>query len=381
MGSPQDASRDVALSRLYFLLLGASGAWVPYLALYLQQQGLDAAAVGRVMVGMGLARVVAGPLWGVLADTVRRDRWLLSAGTAVTSAVGLAALGSPIGAISAVLAAHALFRAPLGALLDATAIRSLTASGKPESYGRLRLWGSLGYLAFSAVGGWLAGAGAATALLLAVVAWAVTAALAWRAAGDQAVPVANPLPAMRAAFRSPRLAVLLSAAVLHGAALGAYDTLYGVHLAARGHAASWTGAAIAAGVLTEVFVLHRSPMLLRRFGPWALVAVAMAAGALRWSATREIEGALPLTLVQASHGVVFGAFWVGLVEASRRLTPDSLRASVAALLVAATYGVGPALCGWVTALVAAEGGTDRVFELGAMASAAAAAMVWFARPR
>lgn len=369
-----------ALPRLYFLLLGASGAWVPYLALHLQHRGLSAADIGRVMILMGLARVVAGPVWGLFADALRRDRALLALGTGFTAMIGVAVLVAPLWAVLPILAAHALFRAPLGALLDAAAIRALAADGRADAYGRLRLWGSIGYLVLSGVGGLLAGLGPALALWLAVATWALTAAVAHGADIGQPAPPANPLPALVAVLRAPRLGALLLGAVLHGTALGAYDTLYGSHLAARGHGPAWTGAAIGAGVITEVAVLWQGPRLIQSVGPWTLIAVAMALGALRWSGTHQLDDALALTLLQSSHGIVFGAFWIGLVEAARRLTPDMLRASVQALLVAAAYGIGPALCGWIATNVG-SGGTDRVFEISAMCSAAGAALVWLARPR
>ncbi len=342
---------------------------------------MDEAGLGTVMIVMGTARVVAGPLWGLAADALRRDGALLAIGCGLTAVVGTAVVISPVALLLPLLVFHALLRAPLGTLLDAAAVRSLTSEGRPEAYGRLRLWGSIGYLVLAGLAGLLASSGLSLVLALAIATWAITALLATRLDIGDPSPPTNPLPAFVALLHTPRLALLLVAATLHGTALAAYDTLYAVHLTASGISAAWTGAAIGVGVLTEVVVLLKAPYLLRVLGPWTLVALSMAAGAIRWSATSSQDDAMTLTLIQASHGVVFGAYWIGMVEAARRLTPDVLRASVQALLVTTTYGVGAALCGLFAYEILPVGGTERLFEVCAMLSAAGAALTWIARPR
>ncbi len=347
------------------MLLGAGGAWVPFLALHLERAG-QSEAIGTMLVVMGLARVVAGPLWGIVADWTRRDGPLLALGSGITAALGAAVIFAPSPLwIVPLLALHATCRAPLGALLDGTTVRRLEAQGRPEDYGRVRRWGSVGYLVAGLVAGAVAESGVTRALGLAVAGWALTALLAARSPSGPPAPPAPLGPAIRAAARNPRVLALLAVAVLHGASLATYDSLYAVHLDSLGIASRWAGLALTAGVAVEVAAFTYSDRLIARVGPWTMILLATLSGVIRWELTAWAHDPYLLTAVQLIHGVTFGFFWLGVVEAVRREVPEALRMSSQALLVATTYGLGPSLCGAIASWVLPVGGTERVFTIGA----------------
>lgn len=384
VGPPLPRGAPPALVALVFLAtLGGTGAWVPYLGLWLDRTGHSGAAIGAALAVVPFARLVAGPFWAAVADRFQRGERALQVASVVSTGAAAVALAStgPAG-LGIGLLAFALARAPVGPLLDAQAVRSLEARGRDtRNYGRVRLWGSLGFLAVGAVGGFLADASPAAPLLLAVGCWAVAAALTFTLPASPPSPPVPVGPALRALTGRAFFAPFLAGCALHGAALTSYDSLYAVHVGKLGLPSWWTGAALAAGIGVEVVVMASGGALLRRFSPLRLVAASMAVGAARWALTATVHDPIGLTAVQALHGFSFGAFWIGSVEAMRARAPETIRASAQALFGSVAYGVGALLSAGAAFLLLDSTGPRGIYAAGAVASAAASLLVAFADRR
>ncbi len=366
--------------------MGAIGAFGPFFGLVLDRMGYSAAAIGGFLALVPLTRIALTPVWSVVADRFRLGTRILQ-GTALATALIVATIASgwlPAWGIGLAMVGFAAARAPVAAVLDGLTVRSLEALGLPTSrYGRIRLWGSAAFLAC---------AGAA-ALLAQEVAWApaplALAASAWglgffvllalpRAEADGPVHLG---PALRALARQPGVLLLVLALPLHGLGLNAYDSWYAMHVEARGLPSSWTGVALACGLLVEIGVLAMGQRLLAGRDPARLVAVGMGTAAVRWVLTAVVVSPVLLTALQSLHGVVYGVFWVGIVELFRRLAGPEVRASAQAVAVTATYGFGPLLTSALGGALVDTWGTDALFLAAAGAAGAGTALTLLARRR
>ena len=273
--------------------------------------------------------------------------------------VGLSLASLPLTALGC--GAYAVVAAPVGPMSDALALGAL--GGDSAAYGAIRRWGSLGYLLGSLLGGvllaqlglsplWLVFAGT---LAVAAVAFALP-----EAPGHRAQPL---LPALRMLAGNTCLMGILVAGALHFSAHVATASYLSVHMAAQGLDTSWTGVALGAGVAVEIGVMSLGARLLGRLGPRAMLQGAMALAVLRWVGMATVDSGPAMVLLQASHGLTFGGFWLASVAMVDARTPPALRASSQALLSAAVAGVG-ALMGMVGApLVAEAAGTWAVFQV------------------
>ena len=255
------------------------------------------------------------------------------------------------------------------------AVRSLQDAGRDaRNYGQIRLWGSLGYLLVGGTASLLATEHPARALWLAVGAWVVAAAFALRLPQTFATPSTTIGPALRA-LSGRRFALPYALGlVFAGAGLNVYDALYAVHLASRNLPATWVGLALGVGIATETSLMAWGGPLLRRVDPFKLAAFAMLVGVVRWALTAWLHDPWLLTAVQASHGLVFGAFWLASVEIVRSRAPDEVQVSAQAALTTAGYGVGPLLTSAAAWVCLDRWGTDGLFALAAGATAIAGAL-------
>jgi PPP family 3-phenylpropionic acid transporter len=369
----------------YFVSLGALGAVVPFLGARLEAAGLSGHQIGGMMAMLPLGRLVSAPLWGWLADRFAMAGLLLRIGCA------LAVLGELVLLFQAdpVYAGVGLFlfsagRAPLGPLVDSVTLQALSQPGHdPREYGRVRLWGSIGFLGFAVVCGRLADDGL-DPLVLGAGLLTATAALAFRFPTRGAGGPAPVLPALRALLEQPFLVPLLGMACLQAMTLSVYDTFFSTHVRALGLPSMVTAAAVALGVACEVAVMRFGRPLLARIGaPRALLLAAMAA-VPRWALIAWVTDPVALVAVQVLHGVAFGVFWIAGVQLMAEKAPAQVSASAQSLFSAASYGVGALVGAVLAGEVRAAWGTAAIFQALTLVSCGAtgfaAWLVWRERP-
>lgn len=362
-------------------VMGGIGAFGPFLGLVLDRLGHPAAVIGGLLALVPLTRILSTPLWALIADRYRVGTRILQAATLCTALVALAvATGRlpPVG-IGVVLVLFAFVRAPIGPIIDGLTVRALELRGAPTAgYGRIRLWGSVAFLGVAGAAALVADAvpSPTAPVALAAVAWALGFGVLLQLPPGEAGPPVRIGPALRVLAGRPGLSLVVLALPLHGLGLNAFDGWFALHVEQLGLASTWTGVALALGVSAEIAVMAGSSRVLARARPETLVATAMGVGAARWALTAWVTDPALLTLLQASHGVVFAVFWIGVVELFRRAAPPEVRASAQAVVMTACYGLGPLLTSAVGAALVDDHGTRALFAVAALAAAAGGGLTW-----
>ncbi|TGE01892.1 MFS transporter [Methylobacterium nonmethylotrophicum] len=330
MPSPPPSSRDgLRLALLYAAVFAGIGVAMPFLPLWLAGLGLGPELIGALVALPILVRIaVTAPLVGLI-DRGIPARTLMVAGSlglAATYALmpAAAALGWPL--LAGVIALNAVAGASLVPCLD---YQSLAASRRSPGldYARIRLGGSLGFLAASLLGGWLlgvVGTGSITGFLAGLeLASAAGAALLLRRA-DTARPGPRP------SGRTP-LPAALWLAIAAGAAIQASHAAFyafgSIHWVDLGLSPAATGFAWSLGVVAEIaFFALAGRIAVLRDAPFRLLALGAAAALLRWAGLLAASGLPALVLpLQLLHGLTFGATQLGAMAALSRLAPEGGR--------------------------------------------------------
>lgn len=326
----------------YFCYFAAVGCYVPFINLYFRSRGLSGAEIGALAAMPPLILLVASPLWGALGDRFRIHRWLLPLATlGPIVPVLLMARAESGPALAALVVWAALFVAPIVPLIDSAVLDLLAGTGL--TYGRVRVWGSIGFTAATAVMGQVLNRAGLTALF---AAYALMLGLAGL--------VALGLPArrqswqvsfgasLRAFLRQRSLALFLVGSFVIGATLQAAYSFYPLYLVALGGDPSWVGLGSALSAMTETPVVFFSGLLLARLGARGSVILAYTMFALRWTILALFRAPVPALLTNAMHGLTFAPFLVGSIAYVQEHTPPGLHATAQALLTATTFGLGAA---------------------------------------
>ena len=335
----------VRLALFYAAIFAVLGVRLPFWPLWLAARGLGAAEIG-VLVSIHMwVKIAANPLVAGIVDRLgvrRRTMIVLAFGAWLGFA--LYGLADEFWALLAVAVLVGFLFVPLMPLGENLTVMESNERG--FDYGRVRLWGSVAFIAASMLGGRLL-AGRPVDLIL----WLVLAGLGLLFIACVLLPERRTPPPgearvhLRRVLRSPVFLGFLASASLIQAS---HAMLYGfgtLHWRAQGLSSGMIGWLWGIGVIAEIALFALSGPIVRRLGPARLLGLAAAAGVVRWTAT-ALTTALPVLMaVQLLHGLTFGAAHLAAMRFLGRAVPVQVSASAQGLYSATAMGaaIGGAL--------------------------------------
>jgi PPP family 3-phenylpropionic acid transporter len=360
----------LALTGFYFASFAALGIFLPYFNLYLLHRGFTPWQIGLLAAMPPLLKILVPAAFGLMADRTGRGRSLIiamSAATTLTFACFL--VTASFWGVLAVMVVFAFAWAPVLPLVEATTLETVDRL-KRFDYGRIRLWGSLGFIAATMLmGAWLKVAASDRIILYGILLGYAAATVA--AFGFPSTPI----PASTAELRPRALSGLrplwtfYAACVLMQFSHGMYYGFFSIALEGRGWSASAIGALWAVGVLVEVLFMFWSARLMAWMSAETMFVVAFAAAVARWGLMSATPGTAGLVAAQALHALTFGAFHVAAVTLVHRSAPPSLRSTAQTLYSSLAYGVGSAGSSLFNGALYAAWGPSVLFGVSAVAAA------------
>ena len=363
------------LSAYYLCYFAALGAFSPYFPLFLHQRGLSAVAISGMMALWYGTRVVSPSVWGQLTVQSSRPVIWLRIGAALTllAFAGFLFERLPLVAIVAVMFVFSFFYNAIMPQFEAVTLSHL--GDTPQRYGRIRLWGSIGFLAtaltlgpvFDRIGvHWLPVVMLPMFALLLIAAFANDYGPAHLASTQR--------ESLLAGLRRPGVAPFIVASLLMQVAHGPYYVFFSLHLAANGYSTGALGAFWAIGVVTEIVLFWFSARLLARFGAVRLMRVCMTVAIARFVVTAVVPFSLPmLALAQLGHAMTFGLYHSAAMLRTARLFPGRLLGQGQGLLYGLASGVGGVVGALLAGALWEVGGGYAAFLF---AAAAAAGGLW-----
>ena len=331
----------------YGALFVVYGMYVPFMPVWLDWKGLSAGEISTVIAAPLFIRVLITPAVAVAADRNGTHRGYLIglAWTALAFVVALSVSPSfwPILVFAILLMVS---NSTIMPLIDTIAVQGARTRGL--DYGRLRLWGSLSFVAASFAGGLaITEFGGGTGIWLIAVGCALTLIAAYW------VPSVNGKPVSSAAdmqpvwkIREPRellaqreFRLFLIAAGLAQAAHAAFFTFGTLIWQKQGLSAAWCGTLWAIGVFAEVLLFTFSGRIAAKFGATRLLAIAAAASIVRWLTLASEPSLAVLVPLQLLHGITYGASHIGAMHFIHDAVPHDKAASAQALYATVSAGV------------------------------------------
>ena len=333
------------LSAYYFAYFAFLGVFSPYFGLYLQSRAFSAWDIGLLMSQMQLMRLFGPYLWGALADRLGKRLFVIRL-TSVGTLVAFSAFFwiKRFDAYMAAMAILAFFWSASLPLVEALTFDHLRENA--ARYSRVRLWGSVGFIAAVLASGalldflpldavlWFT---VASLLAIVVSAMAVPDAAAHQSHEDSA-PVA-------AILALPSVRALLAAGLCMQAAHGAMNIFYSIYIAGLGYSKSVVGGLFSLGVVAEIAMFFFMSRVMRRYSLRRILIASFAVAVGRflligWFATLPV-----LIFAQTLHSLTFGAFHAASIAAINHWFRGSARARGQALYSSLAFGAGGLLGG------------------------------------
>lgn len=379
MLAPLPFARICAFYACYFATIGVL---LPFLGLYLRHSGFQPVAIGQLMAVLMAMRIIAPGLWAWLADVSGR-RTVLMRSAAVAAPFLFAGLAAGQGFAWAATSL-ALFGCVWGGILPQFEANTMDHLGpEPQRYGRMRLWGSLGFILAVVGGGWLfSGDRVGLVPLVALGLLAMTGLatlLTPAAAGRQHQGDGGGL--LRVLARREVLGLLVGCILLQ-ASFGPYYVFFTIYLRDLGYATETAGLMWAWGVAAEIAVFAYTPRLLQRWPPHGLLTAALLATAVRWLLTAWFPDSLwMLLLAQTLHMAGFGISHAVAVWLVHRYFGGRLQNRGQALYTSLGFGLGGAVGSLMAGYLWDFPGPAAAWLTAALLAALAAAVVRATTPR
>jgi len=343
-GAAEAPPPRVRLASFYLLYFAGLGALVPYWAPYLKHLGFSPAEIGELVAVFMATRIAAPLVAGTLSDRTGRHMVLVRAAT-VGAAVTF--IGVFFGRSYAWLAGvTALFSVCRSATLPPYEAVTLNHLGRQsERYGRLRLWGSLGFiLGVVVLGRLLERFGEPLLLPVVLGLFVALAALSLIIPGHPGAPRTADSGQLWQLLRRREVLGLFAVSVLMVASHGPYYTFITIHLEACGYPKSQIGPLWGLGVAAEIGMFLVTARLLSRFSARALMTTSLAMTALRWVLIAVgVRHLAVLLFAQTLHAFSFGLFHAVNIHTIHRRFTGPLQARGQALYASVSHGLGGAL--------------------------------------
>jgi PPP family 3-phenylpropionic acid transporter len=370
--------------RILFALMGVEvAAFIPFFSLFLRERGLRPDHIGFVLAAMSISGLLASTLWGHAADVIVGRLRALRATVVLAAATALVLnfVGSQLTTILLAATALSVCWAPIVPLADTLALQHLGPDRRP-TYGRIRLWMSIGFaVAALAFGGLFASVGLGgmpTTFALALLVF-----VGWTTVAD--LPPSRPLRdrterrtrAIGDLIRSaPRLAAILLAALLITTGVNAIMTFVPLRIGGLGGTPLLVGLAMSLAAAVEVPIMAFSARVIGAIGLRGAFAIAALQYAAAFAALSTLSSPVLITLVVATDGIGFALLYVSVVVAVDSLVPPALRATGQGLRQTVTLGLAPIIGSAGGGLVYEGIGPGALFLAAAGMVVAGGAIAW-----
>lgn len=356
-----------------------AGTFATYAALFFAARGMSVPQIGVLLSLIQVMRIVGPNVWGWVADHTSHHARVLRL-TAFAALLGFSGLffAESFAQFFVAMVVINLFVSAQAPLADGLMLAELR--GDLGKYGRIRLWGSVGFIVAVVAGGYL-------------LDWFGVGSLLWYCGGLLLLVIGASLrirdvaaehhlhatPKLGSVLRQPEVvAFFLSAALMVGAHMALY-AFYSLYLERAGYGKSVIGMMWALGVVAEVVFFYVQGRVFTRFGAQKVMMAAFAIAVLRFVVTGALPGLLwVLIAAQVMHAATFAAHHSAAVLTMQRWFTGPLAARGQALYISLAYGIGGTAGGLFMTLIWDRIGPQQMFYGAAILSLLGAGVARYA---
>ena len=334
------------LSGFYFFHFAFIGAFAPYWSLYLKSLSFGAFQIGVLMSLLHVTRIFAPAAWGWLADHTGK-RLLIVRSAAIAGLISYCAVffGQSFTWLFVTMALMSFFWSASLPLIEATTLSYLGES--TAKYGRIRVWGSIGFIFAVTSVGYLLDSTDIAALLWAVLGFKLGIVIFSRQIPEGEIVVhAADSQSIRQIFKRPEVLAFFAACLLMALAHGPYYTFYSIYLVEHGYSKSMVGWLWAIGVICEIGIFFLMPQLMHRFRLKQIMVFSLSCAIVRFLMIGwGVDWPVIILLAQLLHAATYGAHHATAMMFVHRFFRGRHQGKGQALYTSLTFGIGGTIGG------------------------------------
>lgn len=344
---------------VYFALLGAI---IPYFSLYLESLGFSPPQIGTLMSILLITKMIAPNFWGYFIDKYQagvfssngRNKSLIAALFLSFILFSLLNVTQEFWWIALLMVSYSFFWNAVLPQFEALVYNHL--GEQRFRYGRIRVWGSIGFIVLVVGMGWaLDQYGIAILIPCISVLFLVLALVSLNLRAPQQATNKLASASVDSSFLkllTPSIIILLVFSALGQMSHAPFYTFFSIYLESYGYSKTQIGWLWALGVIAEVFVFLYAHHLLVRCNLKKVLSFVFIATAIRWWLVATFpESITLLMLAQSLHAISFGLYHSTLSQIINQHFVGRNQVRGQALYSSFTFGLGGAIgslsCGFL----------------------------------
>lgn len=332
---------------------------IPYWSLYLQHRGFSATEIGQLMAVFLVTKLIAPNIWAMVADNITAKHGsslhILKFASFVTFALYcLMYWANGFWPIAIVMLSFCIFWNATLPQLEAATLNHL--KDRRDQYGRIRLWGSVGFIVMVQGLGLVMDKTGPSAILPAGAIALLSVFFASflmrdskRNAGVITSASDTQKPELETKVKltslvNKNVVFLLLLCVFMQISHAPWHTFFSIYLEGYGYSKSTIGALWSVGVVFEIIVFIVGYRLLTYFRLSSLLSFTFLIAGIRWCMVAAFpESGWLILVTQIMHSVTYGLYHSVMINLVDRLFKGRYQIRGQALYSSVTFGLGGAI--------------------------------------
>ncbi len=330
-----------------FLYFGLLAIFIPFLPVYLAEQGLKPGQIGFIVGTGGFVTIITQPLWGMISDKSKTIRKVLMILILFSSIIGYLLYDSN-SYLLLILFAMLLyfFLMPIDPLTESLNFTIAESSG--ISYGSIRTYGALGYAVVSLLTGYVMSYfGAHSMAILFAGIGAISLVVCWKMPDAPVSGKPVTLGSLKHFLSNKETLLFLLLVFICSIPARMNDTFLGVYIRELGGSTALVGQAWFLAGSSEIAVFALSFWWLRKGKELMIISFATAFYFIRFFISAWITDPHLLAYLQVMQLLTFPIFYSAAIQYLYRIVPVEWRATGQTVLALLFFGVSGILASYV----------------------------------
>lgn len=360
------------LSSFFFLHYATLGIIFPFTGYYFKLAGFSGTEIGMFLSIFPLVKFLLTSKWLHIFSGVKNKN-LYVAGCIIVSTLAMMPLTYTNNRllVGLILFLFAVTRTGVIPVIDSIAV-SLDSY---IPYGRIRLYGSVGFICTSIIGGimmdkigpsafvWtFAGAGLLSALPAFITDYS----------GDFLKPKSKAERKL-----TPELIIFFIGVTTYLTSFGFLSNFLNIKVAEAGYTQTWAGYMWSIGVVAEIFFLYNQELILKFFRVKTLLSFSMFMAGIRYLVTGYTDSLLILCLLSTFNGFAYGGVHIAIMRYIRNYVPERLKLKAQGMYSGLGYGLGAIIGSTLSGIIYDIKGIETVFAASFVLCTLAAVIIYF----
>lgn len=332
------------LSGFYLIYFATLGVLVPFWSLYLKSLNFDASQIGELIAIIMVTKIIAPYLWGWIADHTGLDLLIVRIASVLSFILfALVFIRQDYWWMAFVMMSFSFF---WNASLPQFEAMTMNHLGKnTDEYSKIRVWGSLGFIAAVIFVGWLLESFEVNIVpVVLFILFGFVILSIFLVPSSKKTSQIESHDSILSVVKQPVVLALLVVCFLLQFSHGSYYTFYSIYLQDHGYQNSYIGFLWALGVIAEVILFLYFHKMLPKYGHRLLLLITLLLTAVRWVLIAlYVDNESVIFIAQLLHAASFGLFHAISISLFHGYFVGKYQGRGQALYASVSFGAGGAL--------------------------------------